>query len=106
MIRMGPDYACEHYETSQPSGMVFPNTLAVNATKYYLAANFHQTIKYLHDLAGGLVITVPMEADLRNEESGKFIRKFLYTRKRSEEQTSELQSLMRISYAVFRLKKQ
>ncbi|EPR15226.1 aromatic ring hydroxylase [Sphingobium indicum IP26] len=81
MIRMGLDYACEHYETSQPSGMVFPNTLAVNATKYYLAANFHQTIKYLHDLAGGLVITVPMEADLRNEESGKFIRKYLYTRK-------------------------
>src|SRR3546814_12804198 len=53
MIRMGLDYACEHYETSQPSGMVFPTTLAVNATKYYLAANFPQTLKYLQDRTSG-----------------------------------------------------
>src|SRR3546814_7337772 len=33
------------------------------------------------------------------------IEKIRYTRRRSEEHTSELQSLMRISYAVFCLKK-
>jgi 4-hydroxybutyryl-CoA dehydratase/vinylacetyl-CoA-Delta-isomerase len=79
MLRMSLDYACRHYEKT-PSGMVFPNTLAINAAKYYYAANFHQTVRYLHDLGGGLVLTLPLEADLRNEESGKYIRKYLHTK--------------------------
>jgi 4-hydroxybutyryl-CoA dehydratase/vinylacetyl-CoA-Delta-isomerase len=79
MIRMGLDFACRHYEKT-PSGMIFPNTLAINAAKYYYAANYHQTVRYLHDLGGGLVLTLPLEADLRNEESGKYIRKYLHTK--------------------------
>ncbi|MBV8187435.1 MAG: 4-hydroxyphenylacetate 3-hydroxylase [Alphaproteobacteria bacterium] len=79
MLRMSLDYACRHYEKT-PSGMVFPNTLAINAAKYYYAANFHQTVRYLHDLGGGLVLTLPLEADLRNEESGKYIKKYLHTK--------------------------
>ena len=80
MLRMSLDYACRHYETT-PSGMVYPNTLAINAAKYYYAANFHQTVRHLHDLGGGLVLTLPHEADLRNEASGKYIRKYLHTKK-------------------------
>jgi len=79
MLRMALDYACRHYETT-PSGMVHPNTLAINAAKYYYAANYHQTVRYLHDLSGGLVLTLPLESDLRNPESGKYIRKYLHTR--------------------------
>jgi 4-hydroxybutyryl-CoA dehydratase/vinylacetyl-CoA-Delta-isomerase len=79
MIRMGLDYACRNFERTA-SGMIFPNTLAINAAKYYYAANYHQTVRYLHDLGGGLVLTLPLEADLRNEESGKYIRKYLYTK--------------------------
>jgi 4-hydroxybutyryl-CoA dehydratase/vinylacetyl-CoA-Delta-isomerase len=80
MLRMSLDYACRHYETTA-SGMIYPNTLAINAAKYYYAANYHQTVRYLHDLGGGLVLTLPLEADLRNEESGKYIRKYLHTKK-------------------------
>ena len=79
MLRMGLDYACRHFERTR-SGMIFPNTLAVNAAKYYYAANYHQTVRYLHDLGGGLVLTLPLESDLRNEESGKYIRKYLHTK--------------------------
>ena len=79
MLRMSLDYACRHYEKT-PSGMVYPNTLAINAAKYYYAANYHQTVRYLHDLGGGLVLTLPLEADLRNETSGKYIRKYLRTK--------------------------
>jgi 4-hydroxybutyryl-CoA dehydratase/vinylacetyl-CoA-Delta-isomerase len=79
MLRMSLDFACRHFETT-PSGMVFPNTLAINAAKYYYAANYHQTVRYLHDLGGGLVLTLPLESDLRNEESGKYIRKYLHTK--------------------------
>ena len=79
MLRMSLDYACRHFEKT-PSGMVYPNTLAINAAKYYYAANYHQTVRYLHDLGGGLVLTLPLEDDLRNEESGKYIRKYLHTK--------------------------
>jgi 4-hydroxybutyryl-CoA dehydratase / vinylacetyl-CoA-Delta-isomerase len=79
MLKMSLDYACRHYEKTE-TGMVYPNTLAINAAKYYYAANYHQTVKYLHDLSGGLVLTLPSEADLRNPDSGKFIRKYLHTK--------------------------
>src|SRR3546814_8458154 len=44
-----------------------------------------------------------IEVDEASTKAGAYIREML---KRSEEHTSELQSLMRISYAVFCLKKQ
>ncbi len=79
MLRMSLDYACAHFDAT-PSGMVHPNALAVNAAKYYYAANYHTAVKYLQDLSGGLVITLPTEADLRNEESGRYLRKYLSTK--------------------------
>ena len=79
MLRMSLDYSCRHFE-STASGMVYPNTLGINTAKYYYAVNYHQTVRYLHDLAGGLVLTLPLESDLRNEDSGKYIRKYLHTK--------------------------
>ena len=90
MLRMSLDYALRHYETTA-TGMVHPNVLAINAAKYYYAANYHQTVKYLHDLSGGLVLTLPMEADLRNPESGRYIRKYLHTK-----QSVEVETRMRV----------
>ncbi len=80
MLRMSLDYSCRHFEKTA-SGMVFPNTLGINAAKYYYAANYHQTVRYLHDLGGGLTMTLPVEADLRNPESGHYMRKYLHTKK-------------------------
>lgn len=80
MIRMGLDSACRNFE-STPGGMVYPNALGINAVKYYMASNFHRIMSYVHDIGGGLVLTQPLEGDLRNPESGKYIRKYLYTRK-------------------------
>ncbi len=79
MLHMSLDYCLRNYERT-PSGMVYPNVLGINAAKYYYAANYHQTVRYLHDLGGGLVLTLPMEADLRNPESGGYIRKYLHTK--------------------------
>ncbi|MFD2675918.1 4-hydroxyphenylacetate 3-hydroxylase N-terminal domain-containing protein [Camelimonas lactis] len=90
MLRMSLDYSLRHYETT-PSGMVHPNTLGINAAKYYYAANFHQTVKFLHDLSGGLVLTLPLESDLRNPESGKYILKYLATKK-----TVDVETRMRV----------
>jgi 4-hydroxybutyryl-CoA dehydratase/vinylacetyl-CoA-Delta-isomerase len=79
MLRMSLDFACKNYE-STPTGMIHPNTLAVNTAKYYYAANYHDAVKKLQDLAGGLFLTLPSEADLRNEASGRYIRKYLHTK--------------------------
>jgi 4-hydroxybutyryl-CoA dehydratase/vinylacetyl-CoA-Delta-isomerase len=79
MLRMGLDYSCRHYQKT-PGGMVHPNILGINSAKYYYAANYHNAVKYLQDLSGGLVITLPTETDLRNEESGRYIRKYLHTK--------------------------
>jgi len=76
MMRMSLDYACRHYERT-PSGMIHPNVLAINVAKFHWASNYHAMVRHLHDVSGGLVITVPLEADLRNEQSGKYLRKYL-----------------------------
>ena len=78
LIRMSLDWACRNYE-STPSGMVHPNVLGVNVGKYYFAANYHSIVQRLHDLGGGLVLTLPKEADLRHPEAGKYLRKYLHT---------------------------
>src|SRR3546814_7741916 len=44
-------------------------------------------------------------ADLQHQSPSVFGQLYMPARSRSEEPTPELQSLMRISYAVFRLKK-
>ncbi|MGD9602646.1 MAG: 4-hydroxyphenylacetate 3-hydroxylase N-terminal domain-containing protein [Gammaproteobacteria bacterium] len=75
-IRMGLDYAVRNYEAT-PSGMLHPSTLGINVTKYFYASNFHRMVGHLHDVAGGLTITLPEEADLRHPEAGAYIRKYL-----------------------------
>lgn len=79
MLRMSLDFACTHFESS-PDGMVYPNALAVNAAKYYYAANYHNAVKHLQDLSGGLVVTLPLESDLRHPVTGAYIRKYLATK--------------------------
>ncbi len=86
MLRMSLDFACRNFETT-PTGMVYPNALAVNAAKYYYAANYHTMVKYLHDLSGGLVITLPLESDLRNVETGHYMRKYLHTKQNVDVET-------------------
>ena len=86
MLRMSLDYACKNYETT-PSGMVHPNILAINTAKYYYASNFHQMVRNVHDLGGGLVLTLPSENDLRSNETGHYMRKYLHTKESVDVET-------------------
>ncbi|HEX6030928.1 MAG TPA: 4-hydroxyphenylacetate 3-hydroxylase C-terminal domain-containing protein, partial [Tepidiformaceae bacterium] len=79
VIRMALDSAMRNYETTE-SGMIYPNTMDVNVGKYYFASNYHSMIRHVHDIAGGLVVTMPLEGDLRSEETGHYLRKYLHTR--------------------------
>jgi 4-hydroxybutyryl-CoA dehydratase/vinylacetyl-CoA-Delta-isomerase len=79
MLRISLEYACKNFAVT-PSGMIHPDTLAINAGKFFYASNYHAMVKYLQDLAGGLVITLPSVKDLQNPESGKYLRKYLHTK--------------------------
>src|SRR3546814_6665076 len=80
-------------------GRYAPDEAAVEET--FVNKNPSSTLKL--GLARGVALLVPARADLPVAEyAAKFVKKALV---RSEEHTSELQSLMRISYAVFCLKK-
>ncbi len=61
-------------------GVAFPNELYTNAGKYYGAANYNIMVKYLHDIAGGSVLTAPSIADLENPDTGDLIRKYMSTK--------------------------
>lgn len=68
----------KEYKTT-PSGMVYPNGKTINLAKYYGATNYHLMLRHIHDLCGGIVLTLPSEADYRGEETGADIKKYLRT---------------------------
>jgi 4-hydroxybutyryl-CoA dehydratase/vinylacetyl-CoA-Delta-isomerase len=79
MLRMALESAIRNYKTTE-TGMVYPDPVSINVGKYYGAANYHNMVKLLHDMSGGLVVTMPLEADLRNEELSKPLHKYLHTK--------------------------
>src|SRR3546814_4460722 len=83
---------------------LFPYTTLFRSLNRFILINLSLGISLLK----GLIANLEMH-DLRNQKSAfpwQMMSKFVPDGKlRSEEHTSELQSLMRISYAVFCLKK-
>ncbi len=52
--------------TDPDSGYVFPNPLLSNLAKYTFASNWHQAAQLVHDIAGGLLATMPSYADFQH----------------------------------------
>ncbi len=59
------------------SGLAIPNAVMTNIGKYHFASQFHEAVKLVQDIAGGLVITGPSQRDLENPETGRYIHKYL-----------------------------
>jgi 4-hydroxybutyryl-CoA dehydratase/vinylacetyl-CoA-Delta-isomerase len=66
--------ACEHCVSEPDSDLVYPNPMYANIAKYFFAENWHQATKYIQDIAGGIVATVPSAADYNNPETHDMIR--------------------------------
>jgi 4-hydroxybutyryl-CoA dehydratase/vinylacetyl-CoA-Delta-isomerase len=60
-------------------GMVRPDDSFLYATKAYGGHLYSEMTHYLHDVAGGAVITAPTIADLDNPEIGEALRKYMRT---------------------------
>jgi len=63
------------------SGVAYPNPLLCNIGKYLFAASYHASMKALQEVAGGLVVTGPTEADCRNPATRELIERYLGGRK-------------------------
>ncbi len=60
-----------------PSGVYFPDALIANSGLNTIRSNIGKHLEYLHDIAGGLIATMPTEADWNNPELKKYIEKAL-----------------------------
>jgi 4-hydroxybutyryl-CoA dehydratase/vinylacetyl-CoA-Delta-isomerase len=72
--------ACEHCVTEPDSDLVYPNPMYANIAKLFFAENWHQSIKYVEDIAGGIVATAPSSKDFFNPEIRGLIEKYLGAR--------------------------
>lgn len=68
--------ACEHCVSEPDSDLVYPNPMIANICKLYFADNWHQATKYVQDVAGGIVATVPSAKDYYNPETHDIMEKY------------------------------
>ncbi|MBI4495937.1 MAG: 4-hydroxyphenylacetate 3-hydroxylase family protein [Deltaproteobacteria bacterium] len=69
--------ACSAMGHRMPAGNWEPDTLLANTTKYGVTKNIYEIARLAHDLAGGIIATLPFEDDLRSPEVGRWVEKYL-----------------------------
>lgn len=58
-------------------GIAVPDAVLTNAAKYYFARGYHDAVRDVQDLAGGLIVTGPTEEDWRNPEIWNLVEPYL-----------------------------
>ncbi|MCP4754408.1 MAG: 4-hydroxybutyryl-CoA dehydratase [Proteobacteria bacterium] len=69
------------YDFVMRGGVAVPNPIATNMAKYHFAHNYHDIVKIVEDLAGGLLVTAPTYKDYRLPELHDDIDKYLQANK-------------------------
>jgi 4-hydroxybutyryl-CoA dehydratase/vinylacetyl-CoA-Delta-isomerase len=69
--------AASYQGFSTRSGAFLPDTMLANVCKHHVTVLPFTISRIAQDLAGGLLVTMPSEADLHNPETGDLIRKYL-----------------------------
>ena len=62
--------------TPREAGIAVPDTMHVNMAKYHFAHGYHDAVRNVQDIAGGLLVTGPGAEDLETEETAKYYRKY------------------------------
>lgn len=78
MCRAGWEAAISHARTGA-AGVCLPDEAFVYATLHHATHLYHEMVAYLHDAAGGLVITCPSVADYEHPEVGGYVEKYVRT---------------------------
>ncbi len=69
--------ACSAMGHKTKAGNWEPDTLLANTTKYNVSKNVYEVARLAHDIAGGIIATLPFEDDLRSPEVSKYVEKYL-----------------------------
>lgn len=69
--------ACSAMGSQTASGAYYPDPILANCTKLNVSRNIYKIAQLAHDVAGGIIATLPAESDLRHPEIGKYIEKYM-----------------------------
>lgn len=69
--------ACASEGHQEPSGTYLVNTLLANVSKQNVTRFPYDIARLAQDIAGGLMVTLPSEKDLKSQETGKWLEKYL-----------------------------
>ncbi|HOS76924.1 MAG TPA: 4-hydroxyphenylacetate 3-hydroxylase C-terminal domain-containing protein, partial [Syntrophales bacterium] len=86
--------ACAAEGHREPSGTYLVDTLLANVHKQNVTRFPYEIARLAQDIAGGLMVTLPSEADLNAPETGKWMQK--YFRGRSDIPTEERMRILRL----------
>jgi aromatic ring hydroxylase len=59
------------------SGMYVASRLTSNMAKLYFASNFHEFVRGIQDIAGGIIVTQPTYQDWQHEELRPYLEKYM-----------------------------
>ncbi len=59
------------------TGFALPNPVYTNCAKYWFASQWHEAMKYVQDITGGIAATIPSTKDYENPEVKKYMDKYL-----------------------------
>lgn len=69
--------ACSAMGSRTKSGAYYPDPLLANCTKYNVTKHIYETARLAHDIAGGILATLPFSEDLRHPEIGRHVEKYM-----------------------------
>ncbi|HQO04485.1 MAG TPA: 4-hydroxyphenylacetate 3-hydroxylase C-terminal domain-containing protein, partial [Spirochaetota bacterium] len=72
--------ACAAEGHREPSGTYYVDTLLANVHKQNVTRFPYEIARLAQDIAGGLMVTCPSEADLDSPDVGKWVRKYFAAR--------------------------
>jgi 4-hydroxybutyryl-CoA dehydratase / vinylacetyl-CoA-Delta-isomerase len=90
----GAGIASSHQGRPTRSGAYLCDDMLANVCKHHVTAIPYELGRLAQDLAGGLVVTMPSELDLRHEEIGELLHRYLVGR--AEVDTDERLRILRL----------